>query len=161
MTVAIFNLTGNIPAPGDWLIMWARGAAITGLIFFNSLEDMPSTSQSFVTEKSDIILCTAVPSMHWNSNEDIIFCFMYVLIVFGVLQCILCDKSLPKLAKNELKLDAISCFDFVLFPLIIKTFGNESLFLFLFKTSLMVDQVRRMLNLYSSNFLRNTRSLLI
>ena len=124
MTVAIFSLPGNIPAPGDWLIMWARGAAITGLIVFNSLEDMPSTSQPFVTERSDIILCTAVPSMHWNSNEDIIFCFMYVLILFGVLQCILCDKSLPKLAKNELKLDAISCFEFVLFPLIIKTFGN-------------------------------------
>ena len=135
ITLAIFNLSGNIPVHSDWLIMWARGAAITGLIIFNSLEDMPSTPQLFLTERSDIILCTAVPSMHWNSNEDIIFCFMYVLIVFGVSQCILFDKCLPILAKNELKLDAIYCFEFVLFPLIIKKFGNESLFLFLFKTS--------------------------
>ena len=113
---------------------------------------MPSTPQLFLSERSDIILFTAVPSMHWNSNEDITFCFMYVLIVYGVSQCILFDKCLPILAKNELKLDAISCFEFVLFPLIIKKFGNESLFLFLFKISLMVDQVRRMLNLYSSIF---------
>ena len=72
MTLANFNLFGNMPWCKDWSITMVRGSNISYLILFSSLMEFPSTPQLLLAGKSLMIFKTVGLSTFENKNTSLV-----------------------------------------------------------------------------------------
>ena len=76
MTLANFNLFGNMPWCKDWLITVVRASNISYLILFSSLIEIPSKPRLLLAGKSLIIFKTVGLSTFENENTSLVLFFL-------------------------------------------------------------------------------------
>jgi hypothetical protein len=74
MTLAIFNLSGNIPLESDWLIIAVMGCEIMSKQTFRSIPEILSMPELFLGLKAFIILRVVSSSIVVNLNCVVMFC---------------------------------------------------------------------------------------
>ena len=151
ITLAIFNLSGNIPVIRDWFITRVRGFSRAGDINFNNLVDMPSCPDEFFVRKYDKVLATWFSSTREKLKEFKKILTRYLWWVSWETLDTLLMRLGPILIKKALNLLTISVVSFILLPLDIIDFTPWWLCFVLHNMSLMVLHVIFILDRLYSN----------
>ena len=151
ITLAIFNLSGNIPVIRDWFITIVRGFSRAGDINFSNFVDMPSCPEEFFVRKDAKVLAMWFSSTREKLKEVKIFLVRYLWWVsWDTLETLLMRLG-PMLIKNSLNLLTISAMSFIILPLDIIDFTPWWLCFVLHNMSLMVLHVLFIFDLLYSN----------